>query len=392
MKRLSLPLLGISFAVLTARAVYAPIPEQEQGKVLSASVTASVYHDSNLFAARTGPVSTWVEELGPQLDLNWSATDQTFVSGRYAVTLDHFDDRPGSKDIVSHELDARLAHEFQPGTTLDLNDGYQIERNPASLLAGVPVNTDQSYKRNQLDTRFTTGLGDLTSVTLKAQLVNYAYDNAALASSIDRDENLFGLEVARDLRPELKLTGEYRYQTISYDTAGATKDKQSNFFLAGLNYAAAQKLTLTVRAGLEDRHRDGEPGVTAPSAELSAKYDYASRSYLTAGYAFDYEETSNVALYNDTRVNRFFVNVQQALGGSLAASGSLDFEPSQLQGRPGVSPDRDETTWRLGLALTWLGAKNWSVSGTYDYDRVNSDDTSREYQRNRFGVSARYSF
>ena len=392
MKRRCLRPLGIFVLVLPAMAVYAPIPEQEQGKLLSASVGASIYHDSNLFAARTGPISTFVHELTPSLVLNTSVTDQTFLSASYKLTLDYFDDRPGQKLIFSHDFDARLAHSFAPGTTVDFNDDYQIQGNPQSLLAGVPVNTDQSFKRNQFDARSTLALSERTSVAVKARLIDYSYNNAVLASTIDHSENLVGFEGSFEVRPQIKLNADYRYQTVDYRNDGAANNKHSNFFLGGLDYTATRKLTLTLTAGVEERQRDGAGNVTAPSVELSAKYDYAQGSYVSAGYGYDLEETSNVALYTDEKVNRFFVNVQHALGGSLTASASVDIEPSQLQGRAGVSPDRSETTDRLGLGLTWLGAKNWSVSTTFDYDRVSSSDVSREYVRNRVGLNARYSY
>jgi len=85
-------------------------------------------------------------------------------------------------------------------------------------------------------------------------------------------------------------------------------------------------------------------------------------------------------------------NVQHRISGSLTASGSITYESSILQGRPGVHVDADETTTRFGLGLSWLPTPNWTVSATYDYDRVNSEDANRDQSRDRLGVSGRYSF
>jgi len=35
---------------------------------------------------------------------------------------------------------------------------FQVARNPESLLNGIPLNVDQSFKRNELDGNFTTAL------------------------------------------------------------------------------------------------------------------------------------------------------------------------------------------------------------------------------------------
>ncbi len=100
---------------------------------------------------------------------------------------------------------------------------------------------------------------------------------------------------------------------------------------------------------------------------------------------------SDVVTYTDEKVNQFFLNVQHALSALVIASASLDYEPSVLQGRRGFA-NADEDTTRLGLALTYLPTKNWALTASYDYDRVSSDVKSREFTRNRTGVSATYSF
>ncbi len=83
--------------------------------------------------------------------------------------------------------------------------------------------------------------------------------------------------------------------------------------------------------------------------------------------------------------------MQHQLSGAITLSGSLTYEPSELQGRTGI-PDVEEKTTRLGLALSWRPTKNWTVIGSYDYDDVNSDDVNRGQNRNRLGVSARFTF
>lgn len=385
-----LPVVGF-LAASTSWAVYAPIPEQEQGKDFSISASAGVSTDSNIFGAPTDEISSTVFSFSPQLKYNSSVTDQTFLSASYQLTVDHFTKRPGSKTLTSHDIVLRVAHAFAASTTIDITDYYTISKNPESLLAGVPLNTDQSFKRNQLDARYTTNLGQKVAGTLKARLVSYRYDNPILAAGIDRSENLVGAELSYDFLPETKIVGEYRHQNVDYVTSGANKDKQSDFLIAGFDYAVAKKVTASGRFGGEWRRRDSERDTTSPYVELSSKFDFAEQSYLTAGYIYTFEEATDVASYTDTKVNRFFVNVQQTVSALIVASGSVTYEPSQLQGRRGIS-NVSETTTRFGLALTYLINKNWTASATFDYDKVASDLASREMSRDRFGLNAAFSF
>ena len=385
-----IPLVGL-LGVQTSWAVYAPIPQQEQGKQFSILVNAGFSHDSNIFGAANSAISSTVYSFSTELKFNSSLTDQTFLSASYKLTVDHFSDRPGDKTILSLDLMLRLAHAYSPETNIDLTESYTISKNAESLLAGVPINTDQSLKRNQLDGRFVTTLGQKTSGTVKLRSINYRFDNVLLGSSIDRTENLLGAEVAQAVLPTAKLIGEYRHQNVNYRSGGGSKDKKSNFLIGGVDYNVAKKLTATGRIGYEWRQRDGERSSEAHYVELSTKYDYAEQYYITSGYVYTFEEASNVASYTDTKVSRFFVNVQHALSALVVVSGSLNFEPSILQGRRGVT-DVDETTTRVGLALSYLINKNWSASTTFDHDKVSSDLASRELKRDRYGLNAALSF
>ena len=391
MKFLRLSLVFALAAVRPVWAVYAPIPEQDQGKAWSFDVAGSVTHDSNIFGAPTGAISSTIYSLAPKVDFNASVTDQTFLSASYLLSLDHFNNRPGKKTLDSHTLIGRVAHAFTQSTNVDLSDNFLVQKNPESVLNGLPVNTDQSFKSNEVDGSFTTDISPKAEVTVKVRSLIFRYDAARLGADLDRTENLYGVSGSYAVLPELKAVGEYRHQDIDYTDAGSTKDKSSNYLLAGADYNVAKKVTASGRLGYEWRHRDGERNDTSPYVELTTKYDYAPGSYVTAGYVYTLEESSNVTLYTDTQVNRFFVNVQHALTGLITASASIDWEPSQLQGRRGL-PDVDENTTRLGVALTYLPTKNWAISASYDYDKVSSDDAARELNRNRMGLTARYSF
>ncbi len=382
----------LSLGALPAWAVYAPIPESDQGKAWSVKLSAGAYHDSNIFGASSGEIDSMVYSVSSLLAVNASVTARTFVSASYKLSLDRIEDRPGDNTLDSHDLSLRLAHAFRPGTTIDVTESFQVAKNPESLLAGVALNTDQSYQRNQIDGRLEHTINPKLAGTVKARLINYAYDNATLAGSIDRTESLLGLVGAFAFLPETKLAGEYRYQDVAYDSGRATKDKESQFLLVGVDYAPSSKLNASARVGVEFRSRSGEAGEDAPYAEISGKYEYGEQSFLSAGYVYTLEETSNVALYTDTQVHRLFANVQHAFTPVLVGSGSLNYEPSTLQGRRGLSPDRDETTIRFGLALTYQARRHWSASVTADFDDVSSDDNARGLDRTRFGVNARYQF
>ena len=374
-----------------ALAVYAPIPEQEQGKDLTVSVRGGFSYDSNIFGGATGAISSNIWELAPRIAYNASIGDQTFFSANYGLVLDQYDRRPGDKLLDSHDLTLRLAHAFGKSRTVDVSEAFVISRNPESLLNGVPLNADQSVTRNQLDGHFTTALTPKFGAEVKARSVYYKYRNAVLGRSLDRIENLYGLSGNYAVLPELKAVGEYRHLDVYYRKEGELKNKSSDYFMGGVDYEAAKKLTLSTRLGFEHRRRSAEDNTNSPYAEVSARYNYAEQSFLTAGYAYTFDESSDTIRFTDQRVQRYFLNLQHALTPLIVASASADIVPAVLQGRRGF-PDLSETATRLGGALSYVPNKNWTISASYDFDRVSSDDPARSVERHRVGLSASYSF
>ena len=391
MKLPRLPAVIGLFLPAGAWAVYAPIPEQEQGKAFTVIVDAGITHDSNIFGSATNTIDSMMYEVAPKLDFNASVTKQTFLAAAYQIRFDYFDNRPTDKSLVSHDATLRLAHAFTEVSTIDLNEEYQVEKNPQSLLSGVPLNADQSFKRNQFDGRYTSALDQKTGIVIKYRNLGYSYDDPVLSQDLNRMEHLAGLELNNKFLPDLTVVGEYRYQAIGYDHVGALKDKRSNFLLTGADYTSGKQTTLTARFGAEDRRREGERSVTAPYVELTGKYLYTENSFVAGGYTYSLEETDNPTLFNDTKMNRFFVNVQHAMTAMIVGSASITYQPSVLQGRRGL-PNVNETTTRLGLALTYVARKNFTVSATYDYDKVDSDRPERQQDRTRFGLNGRLYF
>lgn len=386
----ALIIIGL-MAALPLWAVYAPIPEQEQGKDLVMSVKGGLSYDSNIFGAATNERDSVIWTVAPRLAYNTSLTAQTFFSAGYGLTLDHFDKRPGDKLLDSHEASVRLAHAFSKATTIDLNNLFLVSRNPESLLPGQTLNTNQSFTRNQFDGRFVTPLTAKVGMTAKLRAVLFDYHDAQLGRSLDRTETLYGVSADYAILPEVKGVAEFRHQDVFYRKIGESKNKRSNYLMGGIDYDIARKVSLSGRLGAEWRERKGEGDTTAPYAEISTKYSYTEKSFFAAGYAYTIEETSDPERFTDTKVHRLFANVQHSLTALIVASGSLTYEPSTLQGRRGTT-DVSEKNLRGGAAISYLPTKNWTLTAGYDYDRVRSDDASRKLERQRIALSALFTF
>jgi|CZKI01.1.fsa_nt_gi hypothetical protein len=388
MRKLRIILLGssVSFCAI-ARAVYAPIPEQEKGKGLTISLEGGISYDSNVFGSATDAIASTIFEVATKIAFNSSLSEQTFLSASFQPRIDYFDNRPGPKTLYSQDIGARVAHSFSPTSVLDLADDYAYDQNPQALLSGVPVNTDQTLQSNEFDGKFTFAPVERLGLSLKARVMYYDYTDPVLGHELNRFENLYGLESDYSLLPNLRVAAEYRHLDVDYRGDPADNDKHSDFLMAGFDYKVGPRLTASVRVGGEHTRRDGLSDETTPFAEVAAKFDYAKGSFISAGYTFDLEETSNPLLFSDERTNRMFVNIQHAVSAAVVGSASVEYVPATLLGRPGQADVREDST-HAGLALTYLPARSWKVTASYDYDFVDSGISARGMNRQQFGLRA----
>lgn len=378
-----------------ARAVYAPIPEVEQGRLLTVYVAGGYYYDTNIFGAAEGAIESLVFQVQPTLMVNFSADDQTFVTASYQPSLDYFENRPGDQFLLSHSLSARVAHTFTPRLEGEISETFQIVKNPESLLPGIGgglVNPDQSYDYNQLDGKLNYSVNKRTALKGKLRAVDFAYENPFLKRELDHAEYFAGVEAVRAARENLQVSAEYRYQAIRYDFGGAFKDKDSHFLFAGADYAQTKRTGYSARLGVEALLRKNGDNALLPYVELGVKHDYLDASFVSAGYTFSSQETSNLAAYTDMYSHHFFVNWQHAIAKTLLLSGAFDWQPSVLNGRKHIAGDINESNLKLGCALTYSVRERWSVSLTCDYDLVNSDDSGRDLRRLRAGLRGRWVF
>lgn len=393
-KPLLIGTLALTGLVSQALAVYAPIPEQEQGNAFSGSLTGGVYYDSNIFGSQDGRVSSVVGEIRPHADYNQSLTDQTFFSVDYDLQVLIFANRPGSDDVITNNrLNARVDHTFAPNLFASISDSFAYIQNPESaVIAGAPLQTDQSYFFNRVELAADWDVTEIWSLGAKYRNQFWFYDDNALANQLDRVMHTAGIDAGYVFLPELTLVGEYRFEFNDYCDNSPPKDSLSNFILAGLDYNLAERLMLMLRGGAELRVRFDNPNRNSPYGEVTAVYELTERSYISGALTYGIFETTDTSQFLDQENLDAQLNIEYFITPLIAVSGSAFYQYAQLNGRPWVAADANEYTYRAGVGITFLPTDNWAIWIDYDYDFVDSQVNGRNQVRNRVGGYARYTF
>ena len=236
--------LGSSLCLCAAaRAVYAPIPDQEQGKDLTVSSRPGITYNSNIFGAATSPIGSVVYEVSPKVTWNTSVTDQTFFSASFHPTLDYFDNRPGKKTRLQpgdrRARGPRLLQDLDAGPErrlfLQPEPGGAPERRRRSIRtrrSRATSSTGASRSRRRRSSAWSSRPAACTSTTRTRRS----------GTQLNRFENLYGAEADFTLLPDVKLAGEYRHQDVDYSNNASTNNKHSDFLMAGFDYAAGPKM------------------------------------------------------------------------------------------------------------------------------------------------------
>ena len=399
-KKLPITIVALFACSLPALATYAPIPAVEQGRVFTLYLGAGCYYDTNIFGAANAAIGSLVFQLQPNAVLNFSLADQTLLSASYQASLDYFDSRPGDEFLLSHTITARLAHTFSPRLDAEINDTFQVIKNPESLLPGIAdaiANPDQSLNHNQLEAKAAFTATPRDTIKAVARAGNFFYQNPWLRHDLNLGQYTAALQAIHSVRENLQAIAEYRYGAIRYANDGDLKNKDTHALFAGADYAPTKLTAITARLGIEQLLRKNAPDATLPYIELAVKHDFFNNSFISAGYTFAVQETSGVLTYTDMYAHHFFLNAQHGLTRQLLLTALADWQPSRLNAReppaPGAKePDINETNLKLGIALTFLMGKRWSFSFTCDYDNISSDNPQRNLNRARTGIRGRWIF
>ncbi len=234
MKKVLLPLL-LSLLPLYAWGVYAPVPPRNLGTNFTVDLSVGGHYDSNILGLPDNEIDSTVFTLGSEFRYRANPTPQSVVFGSYSLDAFFYSDRPSDDTLFNHEVSGRYSHQFSPALAMDISDTFSLIEDPESFLNGL-LQTNQSFNQNIFNFRIRGDVNQSITFGFKARHTNYSYDDGFIATTLNRGDLLVGAEGGWRFSPDASAVGEIRFQDVGYDTAGAIKDSDSIFFLAGVDY------------------------------------------------------------------------------------------------------------------------------------------------------------
>src|SRR6266496_70210 len=291
-----------------------------------------------------------------------------------------------SRNDVNGNVTMSLTHNFSTRLSFyaSVFAAYQTEPNFRSNVGPENVVADHFYTSDifSLTYHWSTRFSMITSY--KFNLVKYA--QASIGNSQDRVDSTLGEEFQFSLTRRTKLVGEYRFETINYDTAPT--DSTSHFILAGINHNLTEHLIVHVRAGESFRSLEND-GTTA-SPYLESVVDYVSSNHAlswTSSYGF---ESPTAAGVTTTKTRRTGLKLTYWLTSRLNSTAGVYYHHDENTG--GTSSTGTQDSFDLTLGLLYTINKHFSLGLNYNHTTLGSLGSTPGYSENRYFGGLTYTY
>jgi hypothetical protein len=202
----------------------------------------------------------------------------------------------------------------------------------------------------------------------------------------NRIQNTFSEEFQFSLTRRTNLIGEYRFETINYDTAPT--DSTSHFILAGINHNLTEHLIVHMRAGESFRSLENEGSSASPYLESVVDYVSSNHSLSwTSSYGF---ESPTAAGVTTTKTWRTGLRLTYDLTSRLSSTTGVYYHHDENTGGTGSTGTQDSFDLTLGLRYTIN--KHFTLNLDYSHTTLGSLGSTPGYSRNSYSGGLTYTY
>jgi putative beta-barrel porin BBP2 len=207
-------------------------------------------------------------------------------------------------------------------------------------------------------------------------------------SAQNRIQNTFSEALQFSLTSRTVLVGEYRFETINYDTAPI--DSTTHFVLAGINHNLTEHLIVHVLAGESFRSLENAGDSALPNFEGSLGYVRSNHSlnWLTS-YGFEAPTTGGATT---TKTLRTGLNLTYGLTSRLSSVAGVYYHRDENSGGTGTSSTGTQNSLDINLGLRYTINKHFTLHLDYNHTTQGSMGSIPGYSRNRYFGGLTYTY
>jgi len=291
-----------------------------------------------------------------------------------------------SRNDVDGNVTMSLTHNFSTRLSFyaSIFAAYQTAPNFRSNVGPENVVSDHFYTTDifSLTYHWFPRFSMITSYTFNR--VQYA--QASLGNSQDRVDNTLGEQFQFSLTRRTNLVGEYRFETISYDTAPT--DSTTHFILAGINHNLTEHLIVHMRAGESFRSLENDGSMASPYFESVVDYVSSNHSLSwTTSYGFESPTAGGVTT---TKTWRTGLTLTYDLTSRLSSTTGVYYHHDENQGGSGSTGTQDSFDLTAGLRYTIN--PHFALHIDYNHTTLGSLGSTPGYSENRYFGGLTYTY
>jgi hypothetical protein len=283
--------------------------------------------------------------------------------------------------LLTHNFSTRLSFRA------DVYAAYQTEPNFQSNVG------PENVRAPHFDTN------DILSVTYRwfprfAMITSYTfrriqYESSSIGTSQNRVENTFGEELRFSLTKRTDVLGEYRFQTIDYETA--TNNSITHYVLVGVDHRLTEHLRLDTRGGPSFRSLENDGNTVNPYAEVRLDYTSSNHS-LNWTTSYGYESPNAAGASNRTTI-RTGLNLTYDLTSRVHSTAGFYYHHDENEGgSSGTTPVGTQDALELSLGFRYMINKHFAVHISYRHSMESAIGGTSGYSRNRYFAGMTYTY
>ncbi|TMP91869.1 MAG: hypothetical protein E6L07_12935 [Verrucomicrobia bacterium] len=227
----------------------------------------------------------------------------------------------------------------------------------------------------------------VTSYTFRS--VQYESSSSSVGTSQNRVDNTLGEALRFSLTKRTELIGEYRFQTINYETA--TNNSITHYVLVGVDHHLTEHLRFDARGGPSFRSLENDGNTVNPYFEGRLAYTSSNHSLdWTTSYGYESPTAANVS--NRTTI-RTGVNLTYNLTSRLHSTTGFYYHHDDNQGgSSGTTSVGTQDSLQFSLGLLYRINKRFSLHVDYQHTMQSSLESNPGYSRNRYSAGLSFTY
>jgi len=291
-----------------------------------------------------------------------------------------------SRNDVDGNVTMSLTHNFSTRLSFyaSVFAAYQSQPNFRSNVGPENVVSDHFYTTDifSLTYHWFPRFSMITSYTFN----RVEYTQASIGNSQDRFDNTFSEKFQFNLTRRTQLVGEYRFETITYDTAPT--DSTTHFILAGINHNLTEHLIVHARAGESFRSLENQGSTASPY--LESVVDYMSSNHALSWISSYGFESPTAAGVTTTKTWRTGLNLTYGLTSRLNSTAGVYYHHDENTGGTGSTGSQD--SFDLTASLRYMINKHFSLGLNYNHTTLGSLGSTPGYSENRWFGGVTYTY